>query len=214
MTLTAKPTAAPLAGDESEPAAASARRSACADATSAPGCAAAGCRRSSSSLPMLFVFTIFSWSPIVQSVIMSLQKTNLLDPPTWVGLDNFVHVLNDPLLGTAILNTLYFAVLALIFGFPLPILMAVLMSEVRRGKGFYSALAYLPVVVPPVVAVLLWKVFYDASPTGSVQHDPRLGRHPAAAVAAVVGHGDALARARGDVGGGGRRRSSSTSRRC
>ena len=116
--------------------------------------------------PMLFVFTIFSWSPIVQSIIMSLQKTNLLDPPTWVGLDNFVNVLTDPLLGTAIVNTIYFALLALLFGFPLPILVAVLMSEVRRAKGFYSALAYLPVVVPPVVAVLLWKVFYDASPTG------------------------------------------------
>ena len=40
------------------------------------------------------------------------------------------------------------------------------MSEVRRAKGLFSALAYLPVVVPPVVAVLLWKFFYDASPTG------------------------------------------------
>jgi multiple sugar transport system permease protein len=44
--------------------------------------------------------------------------------------------------------------------------MAVLMSEVRRGKGLYSALAYLPVVIPPVVAVLLWKFFYDSSPNG------------------------------------------------
>jgi multiple sugar transport system permease protein len=75
-------------------------------------------------------------------------------------------VLSDPLLGRAVLNTLYFAVLALVFGFPLPILLAVLMSEVRRGKGLYSALAYLPVIIPPVVAVLLWKFFYDASPTG------------------------------------------------
>jgi multiple sugar transport system permease protein len=41
-----------------------------------------------------------------------------------------------------------------------------LMSEVRRLKGLYSVLAYLPVVIPPVVAVLLWKFFYDASPTG------------------------------------------------
>ncbi len=40
------------------------------------------------------------------------------------------------------------------------------MSEVRRRRGFYSALAYLPVVIPPVVAVLLWKTFYDGSPTG------------------------------------------------
>jgi multiple sugar transport system permease protein len=33
-------------------------------------------------------------------------------------------------------------------------------------RGLFSALAYLPVVVPPVVAVLLWKFFYDASDTG------------------------------------------------
>jgi multiple sugar transport system permease protein len=40
------------------------------------------------------------------------------------------------------------------------------MSEARRFRGAYSALAYLPVVIPPVVAVLLWKFFYDASSTG------------------------------------------------
>lgn len=117
------------------------------------------------ALPMVLVFAVFSWSPIVQSFVMSLQKTNLITSE-WVGLDNFVRVLSDPLLGTAVVNTLYFAALALLFGFPLPILLAVLMSEVRRGKGVYSALAYLPVIIPPVVAVLLWKFFYDASPTG------------------------------------------------
>jgi ABC-type sugar transport system permease subunit len=116
-------------------------------------------------LPMLFVFGVFSWSPIVQSAIMSLQKTNLI-VSEWVGLDNYVAVLTDPQLGAAVVNTLYFAVLALLFGFPLPLFMAVLMSEVRRGKGIYSALAYLPVVIPPVVAVLLWKFFYSADPSG------------------------------------------------
>lgn len=116
-------------------------------------------------LPMIFVFFFFSWSPIVQSVIMSLQKTNLI-VSEWVGLDNYVAVITDPLLGAAVLNTVYFAGLALLFGFPLPLFMAVLMSEVRRGKGLYSALAYLPVVIPPVVAVLLWKFFYSADPNG------------------------------------------------
>jgi multiple sugar transport system permease protein len=37
---------------------------------------------------------------------------------------------------------------------------------VRRFRGIYSALAYLPVVIPPVVAVLLWKIFYDGSQRG------------------------------------------------
>lgn len=116
-------------------------------------------------LPMLFVFFFFSWSPIVQSVIMSLQKTNMI-VSEWVGLDNYLAVIGDPELGRAVINTLYFAVLALLFGFPLPLFVAVLMSEVRRGKGLYSALAYLPVVIPPVVAVLLWKFFYSADPSG------------------------------------------------
>jgi multiple sugar transport system permease protein len=40
------------------------------------------------------------------------------------------------------------------------------MSNLRRGRTLYAVLAYLPVVVPPVVAVLLWRFFYDAGPTG------------------------------------------------
>ncbi|MET4782346.1 sugar ABC transporter permease [Glaciihabitans sp. UYNi722] len=117
-------------------------------------------------LPLLFIFGAFSWWPIVQAVDMSFQKTNLVTPAIFVGWDNFARVLGDPLFLTAVKNTGYFAVLALVFGYPVPLIVAVLMSEVRKWKGVFSALAYLPVVVPPVVAVLLWKFFYDASPTG------------------------------------------------
>jgi multiple sugar transport system permease protein len=117
-------------------------------------------------LPLLIIFGVFSWTPIVEAVVMSVQHTNLVTPATFVGFGNFAQVFRDPLFWTAVRNTGLFALLALIFGYPLPLIVAVLMSEVRRGKGLFSALAYLPVVVPPVVAVLLWKFFYDASPTG------------------------------------------------
>ncbi|WP_211229638.1 carbohydrate ABC transporter permease [Nakamurella lactea] len=118
------------------------------------------------ALPLLVVFGFFSWWPIVRAVVMSFQRTNLVKPATWVGWDNFRYVLTDPDLPVAIRNTAYFALLALVIGFPIPLLLAVLMSSVRRAKGLYSVLAYLPVVVPPVVAVLLWKFFYDGSADG------------------------------------------------
>ncbi|MDQ1573625.1 MAG: multiple sugar transport system permease protein [Actinomycetota bacterium] len=118
-------------------------------------------------LPLLLIFGIFSWWPIIDSVIISVQHTNFVAAPTFVGWNNFVFVLHDPLFLTAVKNTGYFALLALIFGYPLPLVLAVLMSEVKRAKGLFSVLAYIPVVVPPVVSVLLWKVgFYDASATG------------------------------------------------
>jgi multiple sugar transport system permease protein len=117
-------------------------------------------------IPMLLVFGLFSWWPIVRSFIMSVQQTNLVTPAEFVGLDNFRAVLDDPLLGTAVQNTLWFAVLALVIGYPVPLALAVIMSDVRRARGLYAMLAYLPVVIPPAVAVLLWKFFYDAESRG------------------------------------------------
>jgi multiple sugar transport system permease protein len=117
-------------------------------------------------LPLLLIFGLFSWFPIIRAFVMSLQETNLVSEPTWVGLENFSRVLADPLFAIAVRNTAYFSFLALIIGFPIPIVLAVIMSEARRGKAVMSALAYLPVVVPPVVSVLLWRFFFSASPTG------------------------------------------------
>jgi multiple sugar transport system permease protein len=117
-------------------------------------------------LPLLLVFGAFSWYPILRSIVMSVQETNLVSTPTFVGLDNFANVLADPLFGKAVSNTALFAFLALIIGYPIPLVLAVIMSETRRFKGLLSALAYLPVVVPPVVSVLLWQFFFNAGPTG------------------------------------------------
>ena len=117
-------------------------------------------------LPFLLVFGIFSWFPILRAVVMSVQETNLVSAPTFVGLENFQRVLADPLFATAVGNTAWFAFLALVFGFPIPIVLAVIMSEVRTRRGLYSAIAYLPVVIPPVVSVLLWRFLFDASPNG------------------------------------------------
>ena len=118
-------------------------------------------------LPLLVIFGAFSWFPIIRALVMSVQETNLVSQPTFVGIENFTRVLADPLFAIAVRNTAYFSLLALLIGFPIPIVLAVIMSEARRAKGLMSALAYLPVVIPPVVSVLLWKqVFFNASPNG------------------------------------------------
>src|SRR6478672_8590479 len=80
-------------------------------------------------LPLLVVFGLFAWFPILRALVMSVQETNLVSTPTFVGLENFTRVLADPQLGIAVRNTAWFALLALIFGFPIPIILGVLMSE-------------------------------------------------------------------------------------
>lgn len=116
--------------------------------------------------PGLLIFAYFSWGPVIRGAVMGFQRTNLVDTPTWVGLDNFAYVLADPVLPQAVMNTLWFAVLGLVLGFPVPLALAVYMAELRKSRGFINALVYLPVVIPPIVAILLWKFFYDPSSSG------------------------------------------------
>jgi multiple sugar transport system permease protein len=117
-------------------------------------------------LPLVLIFLYFSWGPVVSGILMGFQKTNLVGPVEWVGLENFSYVLADPLLPKAVLNTSYFALLALVFGFPVPIFLAVFINELRTTGWLYNVLSYLPAVVPPVAAILLWKFFYDPGPSG------------------------------------------------
>jgi multiple sugar transport system permease protein len=109
----------------------------------------------------LLCFAFFSWYPLVKGIILSFQQDNFVIPPYWVGLENYRALFDDPLFWTAWKNTVYFTGLALVFGFALPFVIAVLLNEFRHLTGVFRVLVYLPVMLPPVVSVLLWRYFYD-----------------------------------------------------
>jgi multiple sugar transport system permease protein len=111
-------------------------------------------------------FALFSWYPMVRGVIMSLQRTRG-GVTTWVGLDNYQRIINDPSFWTAWKNTFYFTVLALVLGYALPFFVAILLNEFRHAKGYLRALVYLPVMLPPASALFLFKYYaYDPSDAG------------------------------------------------
>jgi multiple sugar transport system permease protein len=109
----------------------------------------------------IICFALFSWYPLVRGVLLSFQQVNFVTDPEWVGLDNFRALFDDPLFWTAWRNTLVFTGLALIIGYALPLLIAVLLNELRHWNGFFRVAVYLPVMLPPIVTVLLWQYFYD-----------------------------------------------------
>ncbi|BAJ75821.1 ABC-type sugar transport systems, permease components [Microbacterium testaceum StLB037] len=119
-------------------------------------------------LPTFVVFGYFAWWPIIQSAALAFQQTDLVTAPEWVGWNNFEVLFSDPLLPRAAANTLWFTVLSLAIGLPVPLVCAVLISELRRGGTLARVLAYLPVVIPPVVSVLLWKAFFNPGESGVV----------------------------------------------
>jgi multiple sugar transport system permease protein len=112
----------------------------------------------------IFCFALFSWYPMIREVIMSFQKTNFAGETTWVGLANYRHIVHDPSFWSAWRATALFAGLALVFGYAVPFVTAVVLNEIRHWRGYFRLLVYLPVMLPPIVAALLWKWFYDPGP--------------------------------------------------
>jgi multiple sugar transport system permease protein len=114
-------------------------------------------------LPALVLFATFLWWPIVSAFIISFQEVDLRNEPSWVGLDNYREVLNDPLFRIAWRNTLTFTALALIFAFLLPLALAIAINEMR-WRGFFRFAFYLPTILPAIVTVILWRWLFDPGP--------------------------------------------------
>ncbi|GAA3133430.1 sugar ABC transporter permease [Nonomuraea salmonea] len=112
----------------------------------------------------LFCFTVFAWYPMVREFILSFQKTDLINEPIWVGLQNFTTAFLDPAFGEAWLNTLEFTLLALLCGYAVPFVVALVLNELRHARAYLRFVVYLPVMLPPIVAVLLFRWFYDPGP--------------------------------------------------
>ncbi|MFF8403797.1 carbohydrate ABC transporter permease [Streptomyces sp. NPDC015684] len=109
----------------------------------------------------LICFALFSWYPAIRAVVIAFQKYTPGSSPEWVGTANFPRVLHDPEFSAAWRNTLTFTLLALLVGFAVPFLLALVLNELRHAKAFFRVVVYLPVMIPPVVSALLWKWFYD-----------------------------------------------------
>ncbi|WP_217592536.1 sugar ABC transporter permease [Cohnella sp. GbtcB17] len=98
-------------------------------------------------LPSVVLLFLFSYMPMA-GILVAFRDfqigTSIWSAP-WVGLDNFAF-LHEPQFWTVVRNTLYISVLKFIFGFPAPILLALLINEVTHStfKRFVQSVSYLP----------------------------------------------------------------------
>lgn len=112
-------------------------------------------------VPAVVSFLYFVWYPLVLSFVMSVQRVNLAGVTSFVGSANFKTLLSDPVFAKAWSNTAYFTVLALLIGYLVPIVVAILINEVRHGQAFFRISVYLPRVAPTVAVSILWLWLFD-----------------------------------------------------
>lgn len=108
-------------------------------------------------LPSLAGMFAFIMLPVLSSLILSFSEWDLIGEIEWVGLANYVAVLSDPSVQSALKNTLFFIAFYLPSVVGIALLLALLLNRRIRGKVFFRAVYFVPVVTSWVAVSLIWK---------------------------------------------------------
>jgi ABC-type sugar transport system permease subunit len=130
-------------------------------------------------LPALALYTLVFVYPALQSFWVALHDWNGFDARMkFIGLGNFREMLNDHTLRVALWHTLFISLVGGVGIFALAILFTALLTRNLRGKKFFRALIFFPVIVPGIGLGLIWQFIYNNNwgPLSSFLHLIGLGR--------------------------------------
>ena len=116
--------------------------------------------------PALLSIAVWSYYPLIRGAVMAFQEYRIVGETAWAGLDNFILVATDKGFWAAWARTFHYVSLTLLLGFLAPVLLALMLAEIPRGKIFFRTLYFLPHLTSALVIALLWKLMYDPTENG------------------------------------------------
>ncbi len=116
-------------------------------------------------VPATFFFVGWQIYPIVRVFVLSFTDFKYLEttPPNFVGLQNYINAISDPIFHTGMLRAFQFTVMFVPLTILLPLLLAALIDRVEspRLAFFYRMVLLIPAVIPGPLIFVLWKWLYD-----------------------------------------------------
>lgn len=111
------------------------------------------------SAPALIVYALFVLLPVVLAAVYSFFNWNGLGPlKRFIGIDNYVRALGDPVFLQALLHNLEIIALSLLIQGPIAIGVALLLNRPLRGRALIRTLIFVPYVLSEVIAALAFKL--------------------------------------------------------
>lgn len=105
--------------------------------------------------PQIIGFLVFSIVPMLWAISLSCYNYNMIRMH-FTGLENFKILLTDKAYWTALGNTFLYAIMKIPVELPLALILAVVLSKIKKGAGIYRAVYYLPHVVSIALVALVF----------------------------------------------------------
>jgi ABC-type sugar transport system permease subunit/ABC-type glycerol-3-phosphate transport system substrate-binding protein len=117
--------------------------------------------------PAILTILVWDYYPLLRGAVLAFMDYRVMGGSRFVGLDNFIAIFTEDSFWRALTQTFVYVSLSLGVGFLLPIILALLLSEITWGKIFFRCIFYLPAVTSSVIVLSVWRVMlYDESAGG------------------------------------------------
>ncbi len=124
-------------------------------------------------LPAVLIISVFVFMPIVASLFLSFTQYNVLQPPKWVGLNNYYRLIfEDRLFWIAVRNTVMYVAGTVPIGVAISLLLAVWVDSVkiRFMKYLFRTVYFLPTITAIVAISVVWKWLYAGGTYGLINY--------------------------------------------
>lgn len=113
--------------------------------------------------PWILGFLAFFVYPLLLSLYYSFTEYNLLQPPKWVGLQNYSNLTEDTHYQNAVGNTVYFVAFSVPLGVLTAFIIAFLLNQQLRLRVLLRMIFYIPIVVPISATAILWMWIFNSN---------------------------------------------------
>ncbi len=112
-------------------------------------------------LPSVIGFLVFMLGPLVGSIGISLVEWNIVRPPIWVGVQNYVALLQDAEFWRSLRATAIYTIGVVPVSIVLSLALALLLNQKIHGMSVYRTVYFIPVVTSMIAVALMWRWMYN-----------------------------------------------------
>jgi raffinose/stachyose/melibiose transport system permease protein len=111
--------------------------------------------------PALLLYTVFVLYQIIRSFFYGFYNWNGLSAPRFIGIENFITILTDPIFWLSFKNNILVVIISVLGQIPFGILAAVALSGKLKGAAFFRTAFFIPMILSTVVVGLLWSTILN-----------------------------------------------------
>lgn len=113
--------------------------------------------------PTLLLLAIFFYLALGASLVISFTNWEIMTPAEWVGINNYVRLLQDKVFLQSLWNSARYVVMSIPIGQTLSLLLALALNSKIFLRSFFRLVYFLPVLTMPVAVAVVWKWIYNPS---------------------------------------------------